>query len=178
MKPNERKNSWNPPGICFFFDKTQPQPSNINKKKKTLKLLSDLMKPKNEPLCRARLAFVCGCWRPPVISAPLSFAATTNGNAPVPVSVCCLLEAFCNWSAVLNPLILMDMWVFSTLSLVKLLAEVDHRPNQAVLDVLDTPGKLSIKRNLWPQENRDKVGKGVFFPFKIFYSDLENVTLE
>lgn len=58
---------------------------------------------------------------PSVIFAPLSFAATTNGNTPVHISVCCLLEAFCNWSAVLNPLILMEMWVFSTFNLNSLL---------------------------------------------------------
>lgn len=170
-------------GCAFWQDSTSTLlRSNINTRRQKKKAKTETAVGLNEAekwtfvlkevgLCLRLLA-------PSVIFAPLSFAATTNGNTPVHISVCCLLEAFCNWSAVLNPLILMEMWVFSTFNLVKLLAKVDHHPNKAILDALDTPGMLCIKRNLWPQENRYKVRNCFLFSFYIFCSDLENVTFE
>lgn len=164
MKLNEGKKSWNPP--AFWQDTASTLlKSNINTRRKKAKTETAVGLNEAEKWTFV-LNEVSLCLRlpaPSVIFAPLSFAAATNGNTPVHVSVCCLLETFCNWSAVLNPLTLMEMWVFS--NLVKLLVKVDHHPNKAILDDLDTSGMLCIKRNLWPQENRCKVGNRFLFSF-------------
>lgn len=165
MKLNERKKEILKPSWDVLFDKIQPQPSwgatltqEDRKKKAKTETAVGLNEAEKWTFVLNEVSLCLRLLAPSVIFAPLSFAATTNGNTPVHVSVCCLLEAFCNWSAALHPLILIEMWVFSTFNLVKFLAKVDHHPNKAILDVLDTPEMLCIKRPLWLQESRYKVG--------------------
>lgn len=86
---------------CAFLTRLNLNPADINarrqgKKKQKTQTAVGLNEAEKRTFVLNEASLCLRLLAPPVIFAPLSFAATTNGNTPVHVSVCCLLEAFCN----------------------------------------------------------------------------------